>query len=69
MARGGDEKIPFYKLFAFADRNDIILMLFGILGAIASGVSKPLMSLMFGDLIDSYGTSDQSNILDKVSRV
>ncbi|XP_004234243.1 ABC transporter B family member 9 [Solanum lycopersicum] len=69
MARGGDEKIPFYKLFAFADRNDIILMLFGILGAIASGVSKPLMSLMFGDLIDSYGTSDQSNILDKVSRI
>ncbi|KAK4733129.1 hypothetical protein R3W88_007390 [Solanum pinnatisectum] len=69
MARGGDEKVPFHKLFAFADRNDIILMLLGILGAIASGVSKPLMSLIFGDLVDSYGTSNQSNIRDKVSGI
>ncbi|KAH0763482.1 hypothetical protein KY290_019555 [Solanum tuberosum] len=69
MARGGDEKVPFYKLFAFADRNDIILMLLGILGAIVSGVSKPLMSLIFGDLVDSYGTSNQSNIRDKVSGI
>ncbi|WMV17819.1 hypothetical protein MTR67_011204 [Solanum verrucosum] len=69
MARGGDEKVPFYKLFSFADRNDIILMLLGILGAIASGVSKPLMSLIFGDLVDSYGTSNQSNIRDKVSGI
>ncbi|TMW88435.1 hypothetical protein EJD97_018572 [Solanum chilense] len=69
MARGGDERIPFYKLFAFADRNDIILMLLGILGAIGSGFSKPVMSLIFGNLVDSYGTSSQSNILDKVSQI
>ncbi|XP_015070309.1 ABC transporter B family member 11-like isoform X2 [Solanum pennellii] len=27
------------------------------------------MTLIFGDLVDSYGTSNQSNILDKVSRI
>nr|XP_009769808.1 PREDICTED: ABC transporter B family member 9-like [Nicotiana sylvestris] len=81
MAKGGepssarrkeeedDQKIPFYMLFAFADRTDVILMLFGTLGAIASGISKPLMSLIFGDLVNSYGKSNQSNILDQVSGI
>ncbi|XP_075085971.1 ABC transporter B family member 9 [Nicotiana tabacum] len=64
-----DQRVPFYMLFAFADRTDVILMLVGTLGAIASGISKPLMSLIFGDLVNSYGKSDQSNILDQVSGI
>ncbi|MCD7451660.1 ATP-binding cassette sub- B member 9 [Datura stramonium] len=65
----GVEKVPFYMIFAFADKSDVILMLLGTLGAIASGISKPLMSLVFGDLVDSYGNSNQSNILHKVSGI
>ncbi|XP_060190921.1 ABC transporter B family member 9-like [Lycium barbarum] len=67
MAGGREEKVPFYVLFAFADRNDVILMLLGTMAAVASGISKPLMSLIFGDLVNSYGKSDQNNILDQVS--
>ncbi|KAM3306809.1 ABC transporter B family member 9 [Capsicum chacoense] len=69
MARSVDEKVPFHMLFAFADRNDVILMLLGTLGAVGSGMSKPLMAIVFGDLVDSYGNSNQSNILDKVSEI
>ncbi|XP_059288393.1 ABC transporter B family member 7-like [Lycium ferocissimum] len=69
MAGGREEKVPFYMLFAFADRNDVILMLLGTMAAVASGISKPLMSLIFGDLVNSYGKSDQNNILDQVSGI
>ncbi|XP_010426878.1 PREDICTED: ABC transporter B family member 11-like [Camelina sativa] len=68
-----DEKtktVPFYKLFAFADSFDVFLMICGSLGAIGNGVSIPLVTLLFGDLIDSFGhNQNNKDIVDVVSKV
>lgn len=39
----GDEKVPFYKLFFFAD---IALMAIGTFGAIGDGLTQPFMTLI-----------------------
>uniref|UniRef100_A0A1J3F8L3 ABC transporter B family member 11 n=1 Tax=Noccaea caerulescens TaxID=107243 RepID=A0A1J3F8L3_NOCCA len=68
-----DEKpktVPFYKLFAFADSVDVFLMICGSVGAIGNGVSLPFMTLLFGDLIDSFGQNQNNkDIVDLVSKV
>ncbi|KAG7595575.1 P-loop containing nucleoside triphosphate hydrolase [Arabidopsis suecica] len=68
-----DEKaktVPFYKLFAFADSFDVLLMICGSIGAIGNGVCLPLMTLLFGDLIDSFGKNQNNkDIVDVVSKV
>ncbi|XP_010515729.1 PREDICTED: ABC transporter B family member 11-like [Camelina sativa] len=68
-----DEKtktVPFYKLFAFADSFDVFLMICGSLGAIGNGVSIPLVTLLFGDLIDSFGQNQNNkDIVDVVAKV
>jgi ATP-binding cassette subfamily B (MDR/TAP) protein 1 len=60
--------VPFYKLFAFADSFDFLLMILGTLGSIGNGLGFPLMTLLFGDLIDAFG-ENQTNTTDKVSKV
>ncbi|XP_038883131.1 ABC transporter B family member 9-like [Benincasa hispida] len=64
-----DQKIPFYKLFTFADRFDNILMAVGTICAVANGLSQPIMTLIFGKMIDSFGSSDQSNVVTQVSKI
>lgn len=68
-----DEKaktVPFYKLFAFADSYDVLLMICGSVGAMGNGVGLPLMTLLFGDLIDSFGQNQNNkDIVDVVSKV
>ncbi|KAG5622229.1 hypothetical protein H5410_007447 [Solanum commersonii] len=56
-----DHKVPFYKLFLFADRVDIALMTMGIFGAIGEGLTQPLMTLIFGQIINSFGGASSSN--------
>ncbi|XP_022757720.1 ABC transporter B family member 21-like [Durio zibethinus] len=68
-----DEKtntVSFYKLFGFADSMDILLMIIGTIGAIGNGLCMPLMTILFGDLVDSFG-NNQSNdrIVHVVSKV
>ncbi|KAJ6424094.1 hypothetical protein OIU84_024967 [Salix udensis] len=63
------QKVKFHKLFTFADRLDVVLMIVGTLSAIANGLSQPLMTLIFGQLINSFGASDRSNIVKEVSKV
>lgn len=69
----GDEKanaVPFYKLFSFADKIDVLLMVTGTVGAIGNGLSLPLMTILFGELIDSFGMNQNNgNVVHVVSKV
>ncbi|AES64094.2 ABC transporter B family protein [Medicago truncatula] len=64
-----EEKVPFYKLFNFADKLDVILMIIGFICAVANGLSQPLMTLIFGKLINTFGSTDPSHIVKEVSKV
>ncbi|KAL3520107.1 hypothetical protein ACH5RR_018256 [Cinchona calisaya] len=64
------QKVPFYKLFSFADRLDIALMIGGTIGAIGNGLSQPLMTIIFGKLINTFGGSNgQPDLVDQISNV
>ncbi|KAG2597027.1 hypothetical protein PVAP13_5KG216000 [Panicum virgatum] len=60
-------RVPFHKLFAFADSTDVALMLLGALGAVANGAAMPFMTVLFGNLIDAFGGA--MGIHDVVTRV
>jgi len=64
-----EEKVSFYKLFNFADKLDVILMIIGFICAVANGLSQPLMALIFGKLINTFGSTDPSQIVKEVSKV
>ncbi|KAL4323592.1 hypothetical protein GQ457_11G002000 [Hibiscus cannabinus] len=68
-----DEKtnsVPFYKLFAFADSTDTLLMIIGTIGAVGNGACMPLMTILFGDLIDAFGENQtDARVVHVVSRV
>ncbi|KNE65569.1 hypothetical protein AMAG_09547, partial [Allomyces macrogynus ATCC 38327] len=51
-------KVPYFQLFRFADAKDITLMLLGALGAIANGVSLPLLTIVLGDTINVFTVYD-----------
>jgi ATP-binding cassette subfamily B (MDR/TAP) protein 1 len=60
-------RVPFHKLFAFADSTDVVLMLLGALGAVANGAAMPFMTVLFGNLVDAFGGA--MSIHDVVNRV
>ncbi|KAG6416716.1 hypothetical protein SASPL_124152 [Salvia splendens] len=64
-----DEKVPFYKLFSFADKLDILLIVVGAISAVGNGVSQPLMTLIFGELVDAFGGGDRSTVVHVVTKV
>jgi hypothetical protein len=68
-----DEKtntVPLYKLFSFADSLDHLLMIVGTIGAIGNGISMPLMTLIFGNMINAFGgSSSTEEVVDEVSKV
>ncbi|KAL8527119.1 hypothetical protein ACS0TY_005115 [Phlomoides rotata] len=61
--------VPLYKLFGFADSTDKLLMIIGSIGAIGNGMSLPLMTVLFGDLIDSFGENQNNDVVSAVSKV
>ncbi|KAL3648160.1 ATP-binding cassette, sub-B (MDR TAP), member 4 [Castilleja foliolosa] len=61
--------VPFYKLFAFSDSKDKLLMIIGTIGAIGNGISLPLMTILFGQLINSFGDNQTHGVVAVVSRV
>ncbi|KAL2326549.1 hypothetical protein Fmac_025607 [Flemingia macrophylla] len=65
------ESVPFHKLFAFADSTDILLMAVGTIGAIGNGLGLPIMTLLFGQMINSFGGGNQQNtdVVKVVSKV
>ena len=73
---GGNKKkevtpsIPFYKLFSLADSLDVLLMVLDTVEALGNRVSLPLMTVIFGNMINSFGeNSDGSDLIDSVSEV
>ncbi|KAF8018912.1 hypothetical protein BT93_H3721 [Corymbia citriodora subsp. variegata] len=67
--KGNDQRVSFFKLFAFADRLDVLFMVVGTVAAIGNGLAQPLMTLIFGKLINSFGSTDPDHIVKEVSKV
>ncbi|XP_030460441.1 ABC transporter B family member 11-like [Syzygium oleosum] len=69
----GDEKVnsvPFHKLFSFADSTDMLLMVVGSIGAVGNGISMPLMTVFFGQLINVFGENQSDgDVVDLVSKL
>ncbi|XP_059632043.1 ABC transporter B family member 11-like [Cornus florida] len=64
------ETVPYFKLFSFADSTDHVLMLVGTIAAIGSGICMPLMTVLIGDVINSFGQNVNSkNVVHEVSKV
>ncbi|KAM7270970.1 hypothetical protein ACFE04_030184 [Oxalis oulophora] len=64
-----DQKVSFLKLFAFADKLDVILMVVGSIGAIGNGLAQPLLAIIFGRLIHTFGSTATNDIVHQVSKV
>ncbi|KAG2726673.1 hypothetical protein I3760_01G124800 [Carya illinoinensis] len=63
-------RVPYYKLFSFADSLDYLLMFVGTVAAVGSGISMPFMTIIFGDTIDSFGgTVNTKDVVHKVSKM
>lgn len=68
--KGSKFKVPFYRLFSFADSLDCALMLLGTVSAVGNGITLPFMTIIFGELLDSFGgAADTKYVLHNVSKV
>ncbi|XP_021803601.1 ABC transporter B family member 12-like, partial [Prunus avium] len=66
----GTKTVPYYKLFSFADSLDYLLMSVGTISAIGNGVCMPLMTIIFGDVVNSFGgTENNKEVVDAVTKV
>jgi ATP-binding cassette subfamily B (MDR/TAP) protein 1 len=56
--------VPFFDLFRYASPTDFVLLCFGTLGAVGTGVCFPLMLILFGDITNAFvgGGMDQETI-------
>ncbi|KAI4999926.1 hypothetical protein ZWY2020_004515 [Hordeum vulgare] len=63
-----EKKVPLLGMFRYADRLDVLLMVVGSPG-VGNGVSEPLISVLFGDVINSFGQSTTSTVLRAVTKV
>ncbi|XP_052201325.1 ABC transporter B family member 9 [Diospyros lotus] len=67
--KAANQKVAFYRLFSLGDRRDMALMSVGTVCAVANGLVQPLMTLIFGTLINSFGSSDRARVVHEVSKV
>ncbi|CAO1947832.1 unnamed protein product [Urochloa humidicola] len=51
----GEKRVSFTGLFRYADGTDVLLMLLGTVGALANGVTQPIMTVIFGQVIEAFG--------------
>ena len=65
----GKGKVGLHSLFRFADAADALLMAAGAAGAVANGVSQPLMTLVFGEVVEAFGSASRHDVLHRVSEV
>ncbi|XP_061370011.1 ABC transporter B family member 9-like [Gastrolobium bilobum] len=64
-----NQKVPFYMLFTFADHLDVALMIIGTISSVANGLSQPLMTVILGKVINTFGSTDPSRTINEVSKV
>ncbi|CAA2999693.1 ABC transporter B family member 9-like [Olea europaea subsp. europaea] len=50
-------------------RVDVSLIIVGMINAIASGNMQPIMNLIFGQIINSFGRMDPSHVVHEVSKL
>ncbi|KAI5121086.1 hypothetical protein M0805_008599 [Coniferiporia weirii] len=48
------KEVGFLELFRFSTKFEILLNLVGLVGAVAAGAAQPLMSIIFGNLTQSF---------------
>ncbi|CAN0888669.1 ABC transporter B family member 11 [Linum grandiflorum] len=60
--------VPFTKLFSFADTTDVVLMILGTVGSLGNGLAMPLMTIIMGQTINSFGTN-QTDVVHAISKV
>ncbi|KAL7124849.1 hypothetical protein ABFS83_14G076500 [Erythranthe nasuta] len=65
----GSKTVPFYKLFSFADSVDKLLMIIGSIGALGNGLCMPLMAILFGELINSFGQNQDASQIKQIVSV
>lgn len=63
--------VSFWRLFRCADSFDYLLMFVGTVGAIANGLTLPVMLIIQGRLINTFGTlQDQPELIyDSLKKV
>eukprot|EP00887_Chlorella_sp_A99_P002677 scaffold6.g2677.t1 len=63
--------VSYFSLFRHADRLDWLLMVFGFVGAAGNGCALPIFSILFGNLLNSFGMNltDSSALRDEVTRI
>lgn len=57
------------KMFYFASKWEMLLMILGTIAAVAKGLTRQLMILIYGDLLDALSTTDQENMVKEVLKV
>ncbi|KAI3888355.1 hypothetical protein MKX03_003107 [Papaver bracteatum] len=62
-------KVPFYKLFPFADRYDVLMMFMGTISSIGSGIGMPMLVLLSGHFIHTLGTTEPSGLVPYVNKI
>ncbi|KAL8480032.1 hypothetical protein ACS0TY_026820 [Phlomoides rotata] len=63
-------KLAYFKLFSFADPLDYALMAIGVIASLGIGLCLPLMTLLFGQLANSFGHNhDTPTLVNHVSQV
>jgi ATP-binding cassette subfamily B (MDR/TAP) protein 1 len=54
------KSVPFYKLFTFSTKKEKCLIVWGTLNAVVHGVTLPLLTVFFGNVIQSFLLYDGS---------
>jgi ATP-binding cassette subfamily B (MDR/TAP) protein 1 len=58
--------VSFLKLFSFADSKDVILMIVGTIGGVANGLGLPIMTILFGEMINAFGSNQNGQEVVRV---
>ncbi|CAN6363247.1 unnamed protein product [Urochloa humidicola] len=62
------KKVSFAGLFRYADGTDVMLMLVGTAAALANGMAQPLMTVIFGQVINAFGGASSGDVLSRVNK-